>query len=188
MKPKLHKKLISKDTFIHMLVCGKCGAELTEKQRRCSNCGERVDYNKSIDKPKEDLNMNEVGEFRKREIQNIRYYNNVIHGFNLKIEEVDNILTGVRGIDPSKEPGTGNGGKLDRNKLIERKNKYVYERAVYQRRVDDIMRFLDSLHEKDKWMLVDVYGKNLVWDNVAFENHISRRTLARHIKKILEEM
>lgn len=127
--------------------------------------------------------MNSIAEFRKREIQNLKYYNNVIHGFELRIEEIDTIILGVKAIDPSHVPG---GGKLDIHSLLTKKQQLQIELSKCQNRVDSINVFLDSLSLRDKKILIDAYFNNVCHSNIAQEHYMSKRKLSRLISEILE--
>lgn len=128
--------------------------------------------------------MKTIAEFRKREIQNLRYYNNVINGFELHIEEIDTLLAGVKAIDTSHQPG---GGELDVHRLLTKKQQLQKELAEYINRVNSINAFLDSLAFRDKKILIDAYFNNVTYTNIAQEHYMSRRSLAYKIKSILEK-
>lgn len=127
--------------------------------------------------------MNGLANFRKREIQNLNFYNYKILDLEQQIEAVNLRLSGVRSCDLSRIPC---GGKTDIYYLYEIKEKLQKEYLNYHSRANEINSYLDALKLNEKNMLIDIYYKNETLIDVALSNCMSRETLKRRVKQILE--
>lgn len=120
----------------------------------------------------------------KSELRNYQYLSNVVEGFNNKLIDLDNRLTGLHGIDPSREPA-GWPNPYSRDELLDKQQRLTMDRALPLARLSKIREFLDSLEFEDRKIVTDVYIKHVTIEDTATWAYCSVRTLKRRIDEIL---
>jgi len=129
--------------------------------------------------------------YAKSELKNLRYLQRVVLGFNNKLDEINNQLIGVSGINPSRESSGGSSGNGNSDArylaLLDKKQRIIIDRAPFAARVTKIISFLDGLPIDDRKIVTDVYIKGYTIESVSIWLYCSERTVKYRIDRILYE-
>lgn len=127
----------------------------------------------------------------KNELKNMWFYMRMLTDIENDIELVEYDMSGVKGIDYSKEMGgTHNPEATEqrRLKLIEEYNRLVEKRKEIKDKQNSICKVLNAMETEDRNMIIDVVASRRKYRDVCKERNItSTATLTNMINEIIDE-
>lgn len=126
----------------------------------------------------------------KNELRNLYGYEKELAKINDKIADLSYVMTGVKGINYSKIPASGNPevSAEKRLELIEQMEDLENERKRLTLTVKHIYRTLGKLNDTDRDIVIKIVAKKYNAEMVAIENGYSRSGIWARIKREIEKI
>lgn len=98
-------------------------------------------------------------------------------------------LENVKGVDPSKQPGSSNRKFMEQVRLdrLDEIEEMVQDQELYEMIVKFVDRKLDNLEDETRNNVVDLYVKGKTYITVSAENFVSDSGLFRRIENELNK-
>ena len=125
----------------------------------------------------------------KRELENYSYYKSNLKLTLDMIEYKEYLLSNVKGIDPSKEPGLSNITWVESDAFdkiandLERLNRH---RELRIKQIEYIESILDRLAEETRNACIEIYVNGETYARVSNQYYLSKRGLFYRIEKELD--
>ena len=126
----------------------------------------------------------------KNELRNLYAYERDLARLNEKIEDLTYLMTGVKGINYSKIPGSANPevSEEKRLELIEQMEELQTEKKRLQLNIGHIYSTLSRLEERDREAMMQIIVKRVNAEVVAGQNGYSRSGIWARIKREIEKL
>jgi len=126
----------------------------------------------------------------KNELKNLWYYKEIINDINGKIEMIEYEMTGMKGIDYSKETGSYNPSASEHRRLslIEKYNGLLQRKKEYEQKEKSVCRILNVMSEEERDLVIEVIANRRKYREVCDERNISNTsTLFGMINDIIDK-
>jgi hypothetical protein len=132
------------------------------------------------------LDKNAV-EAYKNELKNLWYYKDIINDLQSKIELIEYEMSGMKGIDYSKESGSHNPSATEHRRLslIEKYNRLIERKKEYIQKEHSICRVLNAMPEEERNLVIEVIADRRKYQDVCDERKINKSTLHGMINDII---
>ena len=126
----------------------------------------------------------------KNELRNLYAYERDLARLNEKIEDLTYLMTGVKGINYSKIPGSANPEVTAEKRLemIEQMEELETEKKRLQLNITHIYSTLSKLEERDREAMMQIIVKRVNAEVVAEMNGYSRSGIWARIKREIEKL
>ena len=127
---------------------------------------------------------------RKKEISNIRAYEEELQDLKIKLMQIQYAEENVHGISYDRQPGTTNPAVISQNRLALADEREKIEQQVNEVLclVNRVLRLLNAMEKEDRRMVMDVLVDRKAYAKVCEERDISSTSvLFKRINGIVED-
>lgn len=124
----------------------------------------------------------------KRDLRSRRFYEGMIHEYDLKLEEIAAHLQGVSSIRTDVVRSTGGSRQSNIVFWIMEEETCIRERKAYCDQIARMDGLLDKLEDTDRKLIIDLYVKNKRHETVADQYHMNRQNMYKKVDKMLSRI